>query len=106
MHSEAYHKAIEIAIEEAELGLAPEGWPAWTDEIRFAPTEADAREAAEFFNRDPVETFEEWVEGLDDTSFTEAVRAIRTLRSLILRYNAERCEWDEPIAMTDILELF
>ncbi|MBV8078267.1 MAG: hypothetical protein JO284_17790 [Planctomycetaceae bacterium] len=108
MHSEAYHRAREIAIEEAELGLAPEGegWPAWTDEVRYAVTEADEREARDFFKDTAVEAFEEFVCGLPDTDFVEVSRAIRTLRHAVLRYNAEKDEWEEPIGMTDLLELF
>ena len=88
----------------------------WTDsgeefryiptEVGYVPTPEEEREARDFFRDTAVEAFEGWVTGLPDTDFVEVSRAIRTLRHAVLRYNCEKDEWEEPIGMTDILELF
>lgn len=87
-------------------------WPEWTDEIAYVPvadycpTIEEQEEARDFFAESAVESFEEFVCGLPDNTFVEVSRAIRTLRETITRYNLEKHDWDPPLGMIDILEIF
>ena len=63
---------------------AYEGWPAWTEEVRYVPAEADAREASQLFgdleNDLDVAAFEAWIEGLHHERFRQVRQAIDVLR--------------------------
>ena len=90
---EVYNRAREIAIEEAELGEGPEGWPAWADEIRYTVTEADEREASQLFGEleDALDVaeFEAWLSGLQSERFRQVSQAIDVLRSALVEYRAD-----------------
>jgi hypothetical protein len=77
-----------------------ESFPAWTDMVRYVPSEMEEQEALDFFDAHPVEAFEAWVSDLDDRSFQSISDALRVLRSAIIRFHAEQ---DARINMIDIL---
>ena len=87
MHSEAYHRAVEIAIEACERGEGPDTWDAcpWADEVRYEPTDQDRREASQLFGEleDPQDTFDEWLAALPDQDFVDITRAIDVIRRVM-----------------------
>ncbi|MBV8235728.1 MAG: hypothetical protein JO075_08505 [Acidimicrobiia bacterium] len=92
-HTQGYLAAREIAIEAAELGQGPDDWAAWTDEISYAPTEAEAAEASQLFGEleDDLDVaeFVAWLEGLHQERFRAVTAAIDTLRSALIEYRSD-----------------
>ena len=95
MHSEAYQKAVEIAIQACERGEGPDTWDAcpWADEVRYEPTDQDRREASQLFGEleDDLDVaeFEAWLENLHQERFRQVSQAIDVLRSALIDYRAD-----------------
>jgi hypothetical protein len=70
-----------------------ERWPAWCDEVAFAPTAQETREACQMFGAlsgdEVAAEFETWLEGLEYERFRSVTRAIDTLRSALIEYHGD-----------------